>query len=92
MIPLNFKNAIIEPESNSTNSCPKDISIKLASLILPTNPKLKASGFKKADCNKYSSKTYKAMETSDKLRHCRHWNSKAIKDPIDPPITRNNNT
>ena len=30
-------------------AAPRDISIKLASLIFPTTPKLKASGFKKAD-------------------------------------------
>ena len=30
-------------------AAPIDISIKLASLIAPTYPKLKASGFKKAD-------------------------------------------
>ena len=94
MIPLNFKNAIIEPEKViAPIAAPRDISIKLASLILPTNPKLKASGFKKAE-----------IATNTAARPTRLWKPatssgiavigilKAIKDPIDPPITRNNNT
>ena len=48
-IPLNFKKAIIDPEKViAPTATPIDISIKLASLILPTTPKLKASGFRKA--------------------------------------------
>jgi len=47
---INFKNAIIEPEKViAPIEAPKDISIKLASFIFPTNPRLNASGFKKAD-------------------------------------------
>ena len=47
---LSFKKAIIDPEKViAPMAAPKDISIKLASLISPTIPKLKASGFKKAD-------------------------------------------
>ena len=47
--PLNFKKAIIEPEKViAPTAAPIDISIKLANLISPKKPKLKASGFKKA--------------------------------------------
>ena len=50
IIPLNFKNAIIDPvKVIAPTAAPIDISIKLASLILPTEPKPKAFGFKKAD-------------------------------------------
>ena len=42
--PLSFKKAIIEPENViAPTVAPIDISIKLASLISPTNPRLKAS-------------------------------------------------
>ncbi len=48
IIPRSFKKAIIEPEKViAPIAAPKDISIKLANLILPTVPKLKISGFKK---------------------------------------------
>ena len=48
--PLNFRNAIIEPVNViAPMAAPKDISIKLAILIFPGEPKLKTSGFKKAD-------------------------------------------
>ena len=48
--PLNFKNAIIEPENViAPTAAPIDISIKLASLMLPEKPRLNASGFKKAE-------------------------------------------
>ena len=50
MIPRNFKKAMIEPEKvMAPIAAPKDISIKLASFMFPTLPRLKASGFKKAD-------------------------------------------
>ena len=50
IIPLNFKNAIIEPEKViAPTAAPIDISIKLASFISPDIPRLKASGFKKAE-------------------------------------------
>ena len=49
IIPLNFKKAIIDPEKViAPTAAPIDISIKLASLIPPITPKLKASGFRKA--------------------------------------------
>ena len=50
IIPRSFKNAIIDPENViAPIEAPKDISIKLANLIFPTEPKLKTSGFKNAD-------------------------------------------
>ena len=50
IIPRSFKKAIIDPENViAPIEAPKDISIKLAILIFPTEPKLKTSGFKNAD-------------------------------------------
>ena len=50
IIPLSFKNAIIEPEKViAPTAAPIDISIKLANLISPGTPRLKASGFLNAD-------------------------------------------
>ena len=50
IIPLNLRNAIIEPEKViAPTAAPIDISIKLASLIFPVKPRLKASGFIKAE-------------------------------------------
>ena len=50
IIPLNFKNAIIEPvKVIAPMEAPKDIAIKLAILILPAETKVTISGFKKAD-------------------------------------------
>ena len=49
-VPLNLRNAIIEPEKViAPTAAPIDISIKLASLIFPVKPRLKASGFIKAE-------------------------------------------
>ena len=49
IIPLNFKNAIIDPENViAPIAAPSDISIKLANLIFPVSPKLNAAGFKNA--------------------------------------------
>ena len=40
---------MIDPEKViAPTAAPIDISIRLANLILPTSPKLKAAGFKKA--------------------------------------------
>ena len=50
IIPWSFKKAITEPEKViAPTAAPIDISIKLPSLISPGDPRLKASGFKKAD-------------------------------------------
>ena len=50
IIPLSFKKAIIDPEKViAPTAAPIDISTKLASFISPGKPRLKASGFKKAE-------------------------------------------
>ena len=50
IIPWSFKKAIIEPENViAPTAAPIDISIKLASLMAPGDPRLNASGFKKAE-------------------------------------------
>ena len=50
IMPLSFKKAIIEPENViAPMAAPKDISIKLASVILPVVPRLNASGFRNAE-------------------------------------------
>ena len=50
IIPCNFKKAITEPENViAPTAAPIDISIKLPSFIFPEVPRLKASGFKKAE-------------------------------------------
>ena len=74
-------------------AAPMDISIKLANLILPGKPRLKASGFRNAE-----------IATKTAARPTRLWkpatNSgiavmgilNAIKAPIAPPISKNINT
>ena len=90
MIPLNFKKAIMEPvKVMAPIAAPKDISIKLAILIFPGDPKLKTSGFKKAD-----------IATNTAARPTKLWNPAtssgiavigilyAIKAPVVPPINK----
>ena len=85
-----FKNAIIEPENViAPIEAPSDISIKLAILMLPTDPKLNVSGFRKAE-----------MATNTAAKPIRLWNPatscgiavietlNAIKLPINPPIIK----
>ena len=94
IIPLSFKKAIIEPENViAPIAAPNDISIKLASFMLPTDPKLNASGLRNA-----------AIATNTAARPTRLWKPatssgiavigilKAINAPIDPPIRRKINT
>ena len=88
--PLSFKNAIIEPEKViAPIAAPRDISIRLASFILPIIPSPNASGFKKAD-----------IATKTAARPTKLWNPatnsgiavigilNAINEPIDPPIIK----
>ena len=90
IIPWSFKKAIIDPEKViAPTAAPIDISIKLPSLMLPGEPKLKASGFKKA-----------AIATKTAARPTKLWKPAtnsgiavigilyAIKAPINPPIKR----
>ena len=94
IIPWSFKKAIIEPEKViAPTAAPIDISIKLPSLMLPGDPKLKASGFKKA-----------AIATNTAARPTKLWKPAtnsgiavmgilyAINAPINPPIKRKINT
>ena len=90
MIPLNFKKAIIEPEKvNAPTAAPMDISIKLANLISPTLPKLKASGFKKADmATKTAAKPTKLWKPATNSGIAVIGILNAIKAPMAPPIIR----
>tara|TARA_Y100001970_G_scaffold240845_1_gene303909 strand:- start:41 stop:547 length:507 start_codon:yes stop_codon:yes gene_type:complete len=94
IIPLSFKKAIIDPEKViAPTAAPIDISTKLANLIFPGEPRLKASGFKKAE-----------IATKTAARPTRLWNPatnsgiavigilNAIKAPIAPPISKKINT
>ena len=55
IIPFNFKKAIIDPVNViAPIDAPNDISIKLAILIFPCEPKLNTSGLRKA-CLLYTS-------------------------------------
>ena len=80
----------MEPEKViAPTAAPIDISMRLANLMSPAEPKLKASGFKKA-----------AIATNTAAKPTKLWkpatNSgiavigilKAIKAPIDPPIIK----
>ena len=90
IIPWSLKKAMIDPENVIAPTAPPiDISIKLPNLIFPGVPKLKASGFKKAD-----------MATNTAARPTRLWNPAtssgiavmgilyAMYAPIKPPINR----
>ena len=94
IIPRSFKKAIIEPEKViAPIAAPIDISIKLANLIFPGEPRLKAWGFKKAD-----------IATNTAARPTRLWKPAtnsgiavigilyATNVPINPPINKKINT
>jgi len=94
IIPRSFKKAIIDPEKViAPIAAPIVISIKLASLIFPTVPKLNASGFKKAE-----------IATNTAANPTKLWNPatssgiavigilNAMNAPIDPPINRKTKT
>tara|TARA_B100000131_G_C17781698_1_gene477575 strand:- start:59 stop:571 length:513 start_codon:yes stop_codon:yes gene_type:complete len=91
IMPLNFKKAIIDPVNViAPIEAPNDISIKLAILILPRDPKLNISGFRKAD-----------IATKTAAKPTRLWNPatssgiavigilNAINAPMEPPISKN---
>ena len=91
--PLNLRNAIIDPvKVIAPMAAPNDISIKLAILIFPGDPRLNTSGFKNAE-----------MATNTAARPTRLWNPatssgiavigilKAINAPIEPPNNRKTN-
>ena len=87
IIPWSFKKAITDPEKViAPTAAPIDISTKLPRLIFPGDPRLKASGFKKAE-----------IATNTAARPTRLWNPAtnsgiavigilyAINAPIKPP-------
>ena len=88
IIPLNFKKAIIEPvKVIAPIAAPKDISIKLAILILPGKPKLNTSGFKKADmATKTAASPTKLWKPATSSGIAVIGILNAIYVPIDPPI------
>ena len=87
----NFKNAIIEPENViAPTAAPIDISIKLANLMLPETPRLKASGFKKAEiATKTAANPTKLWKPATNSGIAVIGILKAINAPKLPPIKRN---
>ena len=87
-MPLNFKKAIIDPVNViAPIAAPKDISIKLAILILPGEPKLNTSGFKKADiATKTAASPTKLWKPATSSGIAVIGILNAINVPIDPPI------
>ena len=86
--PLSFKKAIIDPVNvKAPIDAPKDISIKLAILIFPGDPKLKTSGFKKAEIatNTAASPT-KLWKPATNSGIAVIGILYAMRAPIDPPI------
>ena len=88
--PLSFKKAITDPvKVIAPIAAPKDISIRLAILIFPGEPKLNTSGLRKAE-----------MATKTAARPTKLWKPatssgiavigilNAINAPIDPPINK----
>ena len=88
IIPLSFKKAITDPVNViAPIAAPKDISIKLATLILPGDPKLNTSGFKKADmATKTAASPTKLWKPATSSGIAVIGILKAISVPIDPPI------
>ena len=91
IVPCNLPNARIDPENViAPTEAPIDISIKLPSLILPEVPRLKTSGFKKAE-----------IVINTAAKPTRLWNPatnsgiavigilNAINAPIAPPNSKN---
>ena len=87
IIPLNFKKAITDPVNViAPIAAPKDISIKLAILILPGNPKLNISGFKKAAiATKTAASPTKLWKPATSSGIAVIGILKAINVPTDPP-------
>ena len=92
MIPLSFKNAITDPvKVIAPIAAPRDISIKLAILMLPCVPKLKTSGFKKADiATKTAANPTKLWKPATSSGIAVIGILNAIKAPIEPPINKKN--
>ena len=89
IIPRSFKKAIIDPVNViAPIAAPKDISMRLAILISPGFPKLKTSGFKKADiATKTAARPTKLWKPATNSGIAVIGILNAINDPMDPPIT-----
>ena len=89
IIPLNFKKAMIDPVNViAPIAAPRDISIKLAILILSGDPKLNISGFKKADiATKTAANPTKLWKPATSSGMAVIGILKAINAPIDPPTS-----
>ena len=92
--PRNLRKAMIDPEKViAPTAAPIDISIKLASLIFPEVPKLKTSGLIKADiATKTAAKPTKLWKPATNSGIAVIGILNAMKAPIEPPISKNNNT
>ena len=86
--PLNFKKAITDPvKVIAPIAAPKDISIRLAILIFPGEPKLNTSGLRKAEiATKTAARPTKLWKPATSSGIAVIGILNAINDPIDPPI------
>ena len=88
IIPLSFKKAITDPvKVIAPIAAPKDISIRLAILIFPGEPKLNTSGLRKAEmATKTAAKPTKLWKPATSSGIAVIGILYEIKAPIDPPI------
>ena len=88
IIPLSFKKAITDPvKVIAPIAAPKDISIRLAILIFPSEPKLNTSGLRKAEiATKTAAKPTKLWKPATSSGIAVIGILYAMKAPIDPPI------
>ena len=88
IIPRNFKKAITEPvKVIAPIAAPKDISIKLAILIFPDEPKLNTSGLRKAEiATKTAARPTKLWKPATSSGIAVIGILNAINAPSDPPI------
>ena len=86
--PLNFKKAITDPvKVIAPIAAPKDISIRLAILIFPGEPKLNTSGLRKAEiATKTAARPTKLWKPATSSGIAVIGILNAINAPIDPPI------
>ncbi len=87
IIPLNFRKAIIDPVNViAPIAAPSDISIKLAILIFPGNPKLNIAGLKKAEiATKTAASPTRLWKPATSSGIAVMGILKATNAPIDPP-------
>ena len=88
IIPLSFKKAIIDPvKVIAPIAAPKDISIRLAILIFPREPRLNISGLRKAEiATKTAAKPTKLWKPATSSGIAVIGILYAINAPMDPPI------